>query len=482
MVKLFARPLPIDPVTQKANAINIFSIGKPYMRAFHFSWLSFLTAFTGWFAIAPIMPAIKKDLNLTVAEVGDSNLTSIASTIIFRVIIGPLCDRFGPKRIMAALLVVGAIPVGLSGLANNASEFITLRFFIGVIGATFVPCQFWTTQMFSSSVVGSANALVGGWGNMGAGVTYVIMPIVLEGILSRGVSEHNAWRIAMVVPAGLCLVVGLGCLLFSDDCPQGDWSRRGLSIEQTSKYDADEVYNANSEKNNATKVEKSDAASIDSETNVPARTAVKNPTIGTFLLALKNPNVIILMFMYACSFGIELAVDNVIGYFFYEHFALSLKNAGLIGSLFGLMNLFSRATGGFLSDYFYQKAGIRGRLLVHFIMIFLNGIFLIIFHFSLTGLNQSIVILIIFSYFTQACCGSVFGIVPFVDPTIVGAISGLVGAGGNVGGLIFTGVFKAYSHDTPAAFLVLGGVTIGVSLMTFLMKIDGRRLLEIRRK
>ncbi|CAG8443358.1 15403_t:CDS:2 [Funneliformis mosseae] len=445
MVKLLANPLPIDPVTQKADAINIFSVQRPYMRAFHLSWFSFLTAFTGWFAIAPIMPAIKKDLNLTPSQVGDSNLTSIASTIIFRVIIGPLCDRFGPKRVMTVLLAAGAIPVGLSGLANNASEFITLRFFIGIIGATFVPCQFWTTQMFSSSVVGSANALVGGWGNMGAGVTYVIMPFVLEGILSSGVSDHNAWRIALVVPAGLCLVVGLMCLLLSDDCPQGDWSRRGLSIEQSTDVEAHEVFHDVSEKKNANKVEKkeNDAESTYSDTNAPAQKSTR-PTIGMFFLALKNPNVIIMMFMYACSFGIELAVDNVIGYFFYEHFNLSLKMASLIGSLFGLMNLFSRATGGFLSDYFYKRSGIRGRLL--------------------------------------ACCGSVFGIVPFVDPTIVGAISGLVGAGGNIGGLIFTGVFKAYAHDTPAAFLVLGGVTMCVSLMTFLIKIDGRMLLEIRRK
>src|SRR2546425_5471931 len=150
-----------------SDAINLFSIGKPHMRAFHLSWISFLTAFTGWFSIAPLLPTIKNDLKLTPAQVNDSNLTSIASTIVFRVLIGPLCDRFGPKRIMAGLLAISAIPVGLCGLVTSVNGFITVRFFILVIGATFVPCQFLTTQMISSSVVGSANALVGRWGNMG---------------------------------------------------------------------------------------------------------------------------------------------------------------------------------------------------------------------------------------------------------------------------------------------------------------------------
>jgi NNP family nitrate/nitrite transporter-like MFS transporter len=45
------------------------------------------------------------------------------------------------------------------------------RFVIGILGATFVPCQFWATQMFSPNVVGAANALAGGWGNMGGGIT-----------------------------------------------------------------------------------------------------------------------------------------------------------------------------------------------------------------------------------------------------------------------------------------------------------------------
>ncbi|CAI2163006.1 14538_t:CDS:2 [Funneliformis geosporum] len=439
------------------------------MRAFHFSWLSFLTAFTGWFAIAPLMPSIRKDLKLTPDQIADSNISSVSSTIIFRVLVGPLCDRIGPRRVMSVLLMVGAIPVGLSGLVQSAEGLIAVRFFVGILGATFVPCQFWTTQMFNSNVVGSANALVGGWGNMGAGITYVLMPLIFDAFfVTAGISESLSWRVTLIFPALLCFVIGLCDFLFTVDCPQGDW------LHPTTET-ASEVHKATSDK-------KDDIRSIDETEKQAHHQAPPRPGMKQFLLALKDPNVIILMFMYACSFGVELAVDNVLAVFFHDHFNISQKSAGLIGSLFGLMNLFSRATGGFISDYANEKMGIRGRMLVQFIVLLLEGLFLLIFRFSLHNLGEAIVILIIFSYFTQACCGTSFGIVPFVDPAIVGAISGLIGAGGNIGGVAFNAVFKLYSGgDTPIGFMVLGIVVMVVSFSTFLLKIDGRRLIEFKK-
>ena len=65
---------------------------------------------------------------------------------------------------MAFLLILGAVPSGLAGTAHNAPTLYALRFFIGVLGATFVPCEAWTSAFFDKNCVGLANALVGGWG------------------------------------------------------------------------------------------------------------------------------------------------------------------------------------------------------------------------------------------------------------------------------------------------------------------------------
>jgi NNP family nitrate/nitrite transporter-like MFS transporter len=59
-----------------------------------------------------------------------------------------LTTGFGPRKVMASLLVVGAIPSGLAGTIKSVSGLYTIRFFIGILGGTFVPCQAWTTAFF----------------------------------------------------------------------------------------------------------------------------------------------------------------------------------------------------------------------------------------------------------------------------------------------------------------------------------------------
>lgn len=403
---LFSKVLPIDQHTQKSKALNLISFSRPYMRAFHFSWLGFCTAFTGWFAIPPLLEAIRPDLGLTSDQEANTQIAAVSSTIFFRVLVGLVADKVGPKKVMGMLLIIGAIPIGLSGLVNNYEGLLSVRFFIGILGATFVPCQLWTSNMFHKNVVGSANALAGGWGNMGGGLTYILMPLVYEGLLDRGLTLHMAWRVAMVIPACLCLIVGISCFLFIDDCPQGKWENHVFQVEDSSndvKNNADSLETLTvTVKDINTKAEEKITAELDvEEKRGKQEKIVKKSFREGAIIALKNYNVWVLMIMYACSFGVELAVDNVLGIFFAKQFGLPLKKASLISSLFGLMNLFSRASGGFLSDYGYYKMGIRGRLLVQFIILLLEGAFLFTFRYSLGSLDTAIVVLILFSYFVQ---------------------------------------------------------------------------------
>lgn len=49
---------------------------------------------------------------------------------------------------------------------------------------------------------------------------------------------------------------------------------------------------------------------------------------------------------YAACFGVELTVNNVAATYFSGQFDLSTTKAGMVASLFGLMNLFARSLGG----------------------------------------------------------------------------------------------------------------------------------------
>jgi NNP family nitrate/nitrite transporter-like MFS transporter len=135
---------------------------------------------------------------------------------------------------MATLLVLGAIPSGLAGTATKASHLYAIRFFIGILGGTFVPCQAWTTAFFDKNVVGTANALVGGWGNMGGGITFIIMVSLFQQLVHSGLSDHLAWRVAFVaVPVPVLLTVAALTMIFGWDHPAGKWEDRHRVMAQT---------------------------------------------------------------------------------------------------------------------------------------------------------------------------------------------------------------------------------------------------------
>ncbi|KAF9582395.1 High-affinity nitrate transporter 2.1, partial [Lunasporangiospora selenospora] len=356
--KIFPKQILVDEYG-KATNIKLFSFGRPHMRAMHLSWMSFFIAFTGWFAIPPLMPTIKADLKLTPSQISNANMTSVSATILARLIIGPLCDRYGPRRAMASLLLLGSITIGLAGLASDGNGLIIVRFFIGIIGASFVPCQYWASRMFSSNIVGTANALCGGFGNMGAGVSYFLIPLIYNAI-ALGLPPHQAWRVTFVVPACLCILMAAADYFLGDDNPSDALKNSDSNLES---YDVDKhglprtASDCDSNHDDHLNDEKTHGQNETSGNTAPA--PGPTPSVLMDLLSqLKNP-------AYGCSFGLELAVDNMIGEFFHEHFGLSQTTSGMLGSIFGLMNLFSRASGGMLADYVNSLTGegVQGRML-----------------------------------------------------------------------------------------------------------------------
>jgi nitrate/nitrite transporter NarK len=81
------------------------------MRAFHCSWFGFFLAFFIWFAIAPLLSEVKDSIEgLTKDDLWTSNICSVAGTIVMRFALGPLCDKFGARRLMGIVLMSASIP------------------------------------------------------------------------------------------------------------------------------------------------------------------------------------------------------------------------------------------------------------------------------------------------------------------------------------------------------------------------------------
>jgi NNP family nitrate/nitrite transporter-like MFS transporter len=176
------------------------------MRAFHCSWWGFFIAFFIWFAIAPLLSEIRDDLGLSKEEIWTSSIVGVAGTIAMRFVLGPMCDKFGARILMSVVLCMAAIPTACTGFVESATGLAVLRLFIGMAGGTFVMCQFWTSRMFTKEVVGTANALVGGWGNLGGGVTQLVMGAALFPLFKIFFNDDSekAWRTVCVVPRCRC--------------------------------------------------------------------------------------------------------------------------------------------------------------------------------------------------------------------------------------------------------------------------------------
>lgn len=124
-------------------------------------------AFFIWFAIAPLQSEIKKTLGLTKQDLWTSSIVGVAGTIFMRFVLGPMCDKFGPRVPFVFVLCAASIPTACTGLVNSSAGLSVLRLFIGIAGGSFVMTQAWMSRMFAKEIVGTANAMTAGWGNLG---------------------------------------------------------------------------------------------------------------------------------------------------------------------------------------------------------------------------------------------------------------------------------------------------------------------------
>lgn len=112
----------------------------------HRHMLSDLLIWAHRYAFPPLLKSvIAEDIGLSGSQVLTSNIIALLATLLVRLVAGTACDRFGARRTFAGCLLIGAIPTFLSGTAYTAGELYALRFFIGILGGSFVPCQVWTT-------------------------------------------------------------------------------------------------------------------------------------------------------------------------------------------------------------------------------------------------------------------------------------------------------------------------------------------------
>jgi len=445
------------------QSLNLFSFsGKT--KILHMTWLAFFISFVVWFNHAPLMLVISKSLGLTDANIKTILILNVALTIPTRIVIGILVDKFGPKRTYSTLLALGSGPCFMFAFANDFEQLALARFLLGFIGAGFVIGIRMIGEWFPAKQVGIAEGIYGGWGNFGSAFAAIILPS-----LALVFGGENGWRYAIAMTGCLSLVFSVIYFFTVSDTPAGSTyfkPKKAGAMEVSSIWDlffyvlmTVPLYGALT-----LLVWKLSSAGVSLLPDAIAITTY----IGIWLLFIYNvykivhvneahlqepideihrykfKQVAILDLAYLITFGSELAVVSMLPLYFFEMFhesqGLTTVHAGLFGSSFAIMNLFARPGGGWFSDKFGRKLALT---------IVISGLVAGFFLMSLIQpdwpIYSAVLITLLCSFFVQAGCGAVFAMVPLIKRRMTGQIAGMVGAYGNVGGVVFLTVLSLVS-------------------------------------
>src|SRR5437016_13441025 len=104
----------------------------------HLTWVAFFLTFLVWFNFPPLASTIASSLKLSAEQVKTLLICNVALTIPARIAVGGLVDRFGPRRVFTALLLLVASPCALYALATHFWQLVLGRLLVSCIGAGFV--------------------------------------------------------------------------------------------------------------------------------------------------------------------------------------------------------------------------------------------------------------------------------------------------------------------------------------------------------
>ncbi len=461
------------------NKLNLFSFsGK--IKILHLTWLAFFISFFVWFNHAPLLVAIKETLGLTDDQIKTLLILNVALTIPARIIIGMLVDKFGPKRTFSSLLALASIPCFIFATADEFERLALGRFLLGFVGAGFVIGIRMMGEWFPARQVGVAEGIYGGWGNFGSAAAAMSLPTIA--LLFGG---DDGWRYAVGLTGLIALVYSFIYFFSVEDTPKGSTyfkPKRMGAMEVTSWADL-YLYIFMSIPMYATLALltwKLSPAGVSLLTETTAyliyvfifalfafnvykifhinREALKQPIAEIHRYKFKQ--VAILDLAYMVTFGSELAVVSMLPLFFYNTFhesqGLSAVAAGFLAAGFAFMNLVARPGGGLISDKFGRK-----KSLTIFLLGLVVGYFLMSHIDSQWSLILAVAVTMFCSFFVQAGEGAVFAMVPLIKRRMTGQIAGMVGAYGNVGGVLFLTVLSFVSPQiffltiAAAALLVL---------------------------
>jgi MFS transporter, NNP family, nitrate/nitrite transporter len=463
----------------KVGSFSLFA-REPKIKVLHLSWLAFFVTFMVWFNHAPLMASIRDTFGLTKQQVAALLILNVALTIPARILVGSLVDKLGPRLMYSVLLAVSGVICIAFACAQSFEWLAVTRFLLGFVGAGFVVGIRMIAEWFPAKETGYAQGIYAGLGNFGSAVAAVTLPAV-----AAIYGGPDGWRYAIAATGVIALIYAVIYYFSVSDTPKGSTyfaPKKTGAMEVTSKGDF-VLYCLMQAPLFATlgvlawKLGPSALNLVSQQsvmvvcTGLAALYALQlldtwriNRSIFSKPVAeiyrYRFTQVAALDIAYMITFGSELAVVSILPLFFKDTFGLSLGVAGFLGASFGMTTFFARPAGGWLSDRYGRRRILNiclaGTALGYAAMSFMG---------PATGIAFAVAATFFCSLFVNAGNGAIYAMMPMIKRRLTGQIAGMVGAFGNIGGVLFLALYSGV--DVRTFFLIAAASAVFGLALTY---------------
>jgi NNP family nitrate/nitrite transporter-like MFS transporter len=167
--------------------------------------LHFDVSFMAWVLLGALGAYVSEDLGLTPSQKGLMVAVPLLAAAFFRVVLGVLADRVGPKRVGSVSMAVVLAPLALGALgAGSYGAVLGMGALLGVAGASFAISLPLASRWYPPRYQGLAMGIAGA-GNSGTVITTLAAPRLAEAYGWHAVFGMAMVPVALVLAAFLLL-------------------------------------------------------------------------------------------------------------------------------------------------------------------------------------------------------------------------------------------------------------------------------------
>lgn len=353
-------------------------------RVLLLSTVAFTLLFAVWLMFGVLAIPIKQEFSLSPVQFAWLTSTAVLSGSVLRLFFGIATDWWGGRRVMAGLLLVTAIPCFAVAYAGSFTALLGLALCFGVAGNSFSVGIAWNSAWFPPQNKGVALGTFGA-GNVGASVTKLIGPGLIALVPAAGIlggAIPGGWRFVPALYSALLILMAAAVWFLAP-----------------------------------------------SQDRMPGA----GRSFGAMLKPLNSLRVWRFGLYYVVVFGAYVALSLWLPNYYKEVYSLPMATAALLTTLFIFPASLLRPVGGWLSDRFGARAVTYTTFLIMLTAAIPLALPPAVSHLGVTGFTALVVLLGVGMGIGKA---SVYRYIPDYFPADVGAVGGLVGTLGALGGFL----------------------------------------------